>query len=202
MKREIEFWFEFASPYSYMAAMRVEAEAAKVEARVLWRPFLLGPIFSAQQGIKDSPFNVNPVRGQYMWRDMERLCAKYGLPWRKPSVFPRNSTLAARVALVSVEEPWGPEFVRAVFSANFAQDQDIGSRAVLGELLGKVGADAQAVLARAESEENKPRLREQTTRATQVGLFGAPNFIVNGELFFGQDRLDDALAFLTSSAGG
>ncbi len=201
MKREIEFWFEFASTYSYVAAMRVEAEAAKVSARVLWRPFLLGPIFSEQLGIKDSPFNVNPVRGRYMWRDMERLCAKYGLPFRKPSVFPRNSTLAARVALVGMEEPWGPNFVRAVYSANFAYDQDISSRAVLAELLGKVGSDAQAVLARAESEENKPRLREQTAQAARLGIFGAPNFIVNGELFFGQDRLDDALEFLISIAG-
>lgn len=95
MSAEIEFWFEFASTYSYVAAMHMEAEATKTGARVLWLPFLLGPIFSEQQGIKDSPFNVNPVRGRYMWRDMERLCAKYGLPWRKPSVFPRNSTLAA-----------------------------------------------------------------------------------------------------------
>ncbi|MBN1210777.1 MAG: 2-hydroxychromene-2-carboxylate isomerase [Myxococcaceae bacterium] len=201
MSGEIEFWFDFASTYSYVAAMRVEAEAARVGARVLWRPFLLGPLFSEQQGIKDSPFNVNPVRGRYMWRDMERLCAKYGLAWRKPSAFPRNSTLAARVALVGAEEPWGPDFARAVYSANFAQDQDISSRAVLEELLAKVGADARAVLARAESGENKPRLREQTTRAAQLGLFGAPNFIVSGELFFGQDRLDDALGSLSSSAG-
>ena len=191
----LQFWFEPASTYSYVAAMRIEEECARAGVPLEWKPFLLGPIFAQQQGIKDSPFNVNPVRGRYMWRDMERLCAKYGLPFRKPSVFPRNSTLAARVALVSLEEPWGPDFVRAVYAANFAHDQDISSRAVLGELLGKVGADGQAVLSRAESEENKPRLREQTTRAIELGLFGAPNFIVKGELFFGQDRLEDALAF-------
>lgn len=201
MSGEVEFWFEFASTYSYVAAMRIEAEAARVGARILWRPFLLGPIFSEQLGIKDSPFNVNLVRGRYMWRDMERLCAKFGLPWRKPSVFPRNSTLAARVALVGAEEPWGPDFVRAVYAANFAEDQDISSRAVLEALLARAGADARAVLARAESDENKPRLREQTQRATQLGIFGAPNFIVKGELFFGQDRLDDALAWRASTAG-
>jgi 2-hydroxychromene-2-carboxylate isomerase len=200
MSGEVEFWFDFASTYSYVAAMRVEAATARVGARVLWRPFLLGPIFAEQQGIKDSPFNVHPVRGRYMWRDLERLCAKYGLPWRKPSVFPRNSTLAARVAIVGAEEPWGPGFVRAVYSANFARDQDISSRTVIEEVLAQVGADAQAVLTRAEAAENKPRLREQTTRAAQFGIFGAPNFIVNGELFFGQDRLDDALEFLASSA--
>lgn len=201
MGREIEFWFEFASTYSYVAALRIEAEAAQVGARVLWRPFLLGPIFAQQLGIADSPFNVHPVRGRYMWRDMERLCAKYKLPFRKPSVFPRNSTLAARVALVGMKEPWEPDFVRAVYTANFAHDQDIASRAVLEELLGKVGADAKAVLAQAESEENKPRLREQTNQAVRHGIFGAPNFIVNGELYFGQDRLTDALEFLTSTVG-
>jgi 2-hydroxychromene-2-carboxylate isomerase len=200
MPGEVEFWFDFASTYSYIAAMRVEALAAKVGARVLWRPFMLGPIFAEQQGINDSPFNVNPVRGRYMWRDLERLCAKYGLPWRKPSVFPRNSTLAARVAIVGAEEPWGPDFVRGVYSANFARDQDISSRAVIEEVLTQVGVDAQGMLARAEAPENKPRLREQTTRAAQLGIFGAPDFFVNGEMFFGQDRLDDALELLASTA--
>ncbi|MFL5421809.1 MAG: 2-hydroxychromene-2-carboxylate isomerase, partial [Myxococcales bacterium] len=93
----MQFWFDPASTYSYVAAMRVEEECARAGITVEFRPFLLGPIFSAQQGIKDSPFNVNPIRGRYMWRDLERLCAKYGLPWRKPSVFPRNSVLSARV---------------------------------------------------------------------------------------------------------
>jgi 2-hydroxychromene-2-carboxylate isomerase len=198
MRNEIEFWFDFASTYSYVGAMRVEEAAAKVRARVLWRPFLLGPLFTEQQGIKDSPFNVNPVRGRYMWRDLERLCAKYALPWRKPSAFPRNSVLASRVALVAAEEPWGPELVRAIFRANFAEDRDIASREVIEEALTKVGADARAVLARAESPENKLRLREQTAHAGRLGIFGAPNFIVNGELFFGQDRLDDALGHLSS----
>ena len=92
---------------------------------------------------------------------------------------------------------WGPAFVRAVFSANFARDEDISARAVLEEALTQAGADADAVLARAESPENKLRLREQTTRASQLGIFGAPDFIVKGELFFGQDRLEDALEFLT-----
>ena len=197
MSGEVEFWFEFASTYSYVAAMRIEAAATRVGARVLWRPFLLGPIFTEQQGIKDSPFNVNPVRGRYMWRDLERLCAKHGLPWRKPSVFPRNSILAARVALVGAEQPWGPAFVRAVFVANFARDQDISQRAVVEEALAQVGADVPTVLSRAETPEIKQGLRDQTTRAAQLGIFGAPNFIVKGELFFGQDRMEDALEFLT-----
>ncbi|ADO69160.1 2-hydroxychromene-2-carboxylate isomerase [Stigmatella aurantiaca] len=197
MQGEIEFWFDFASTYSYVAAMRIEEASARVGARVLWRPFLLGPIFEAQQGIKDSPFNVNPARGLYMWRDLERLCAKYRLPWRRPSVFPQNSTLASRIAAVATEESWGPDYVRAVFRANFAEARDIAARRVVESLLAQVGADPQAVFARAELSENKPRLRELTTQAVRLGIFGAPNFIVNGELFFGQDRLEDALALLS-----
>lgn len=199
MNGELEFWFDFASTYSYVAAMRVEAVASQAGARVLWRPFLLGPIFTEQLGIKDSPFNVHPVRGRYMWRDLERLCAKFSLPWRKPSVFPRGSVLPARVALVGAELPWGPDFVRSVFHANFAEDRDISSPALIQELLAKVGADPRAVLALAEAPENKPRLREQTALASRLGIFGAPNFIVRGELFFGQDRLEDALAHLHAS---
>ncbi|MDY7230244.1 2-hydroxychromene-2-carboxylate isomerase [Hyalangium rubrum] len=197
---EFEFWFEFASTYSYVAAMRIEAAAAQAGARILWRPFLLGPLFTEQQGIKDSPFNVHPVRGRYMWRDLERLCAKYALPWRKPSVFPRNSILPSRVALLGAEQPWGPDFVRAVYRANFAEDRDISSPPLIEELLTKAGADARAVLAQAESPDTKLRLREQTALAGKLGIFGAPNFLVRGELFFGQDRMDDALAHLGASA--
>src|SRR5262252_1929707 len=109
----LEVWFEFASTYSYPAVERVEALAAARGVAVSWRPFLLGPIFRAQ-GWNDSPFNVYPVKGRYMWRDLERLCAAYGLPWRHPSQFPRNGLLAARVATLGAPEPWGPAFVRAV----------------------------------------------------------------------------------------
>ncbi len=94
---ELEFWFEFASTYSYPAAERVVAAAVEAGAVLRWMPFLLGPIFAAQ-GWKDSPFNLYPAKGAYMWRDLERLCAAQGLPFQRPSVFPRGGLLAARVA--------------------------------------------------------------------------------------------------------
>src|SRR3954466_5633850 len=129
----LQFWFEPASTYSYVAAMRIEEECARASVPLEWKPFLLGPIFTAQQGIKDSPFNVQPVRGRYMWRDLERLCAKYGLPWRKPTVFPRHSVLAARVACCA-GEAIGP-LVGAIFRANFAEDRDIANPEVLREIV-------------------------------------------------------------------
>jgi len=90
--KEIEFWFEFGSTYSYPAAMRIEEVAAKRGVSVCWRPFLLGAIFK-EQGWNDSPFNVNPVKGNYMWRDMERVCAAQEIAFQRPSSFPRNGLL-------------------------------------------------------------------------------------------------------------
>jgi 2-hydroxychromene-2-carboxylate isomerase len=182
--KTVEFWFGLSSTYSYLAAMRVETLAAAAGRRLEWRAFLLGPIFQAQQGSADSPFNRYPERGRYMWRDVERLCAKYGLPLRRPSVFPRNALLATRVALLGEQTPWIGSFVRAIFTANFAEDRDIARDEVVREVLESLGLDAPQLIARAGEEATKQR-----------GIFGAPDFVVDGELFFGQDRLDDALAW-------
>jgi 2-hydroxychromene-2-carboxylate isomerase len=196
--RPVQFWFDYASTYSYVAAMRVEDLARGSGVEVRWRPFLLGPVFTDQLGIKDSPFNVFPVRGRYMWRDLERLCARHGLPWRRPSAFPRGSLLAARVGCVAGDAPWAPAFHRAVFRANFAEDRDIADPAVLRELLAALGQDPDALLARAASPEAKQALRDRGAEAARLGIFGAPDLVVDGELFFGQDRLEDALAWATS----
>ena len=190
----LEFWFEFASTYSYPAAMRVEDAARAAGVPLVWRPFLLAPIFGAQ-GWKDSPFNIYPVKGRYMWRDLERVCAKHGVPMQRPSRFPRSGLLAARVALLGADESWGGDFVRAVYSANFAQDREISDREVIASLLEEITGDAAGVLQRAEAADNKDRLREQTEQATALGIFGAPSFVSHGELFWGNDRLEDALAW-------
>ncbi len=192
--RTIQFWFEFASTYSYPAAMRVEALAQEASVKVEYRPVLLGPIF-ASQGLPDSPFNVFPTKGRYMWRDLERICAGYGLPFVRPSVFPRNGLLAARVALVAADDPWGPAFVRAVYAANFAEDRDIADPEVVASILRSLDQDPAAVLARAAEPSNKERLRAQNEEAVKLGIFGAPSFVVGGELFWGNDRLEQALAW-------
>ena len=189
----LQFWFDFGSTYSYVGAMRVEAECARAGVRVEYRPFLLGPIFSELLGIKDSPYNVQPVRGKYMWRDLERLCGKHGLPWRRPSVFPRSSVLAARVALAS-EAVIGP-LTRAIFRASFAEDLDISDAGILRKLVDSAGEDGVRAIELAQTPEIKARLRANTAEAQQIGIFGAPDFVVDGELFFGQDRLEDAIAW-------
>jgi 2-hydroxychromene-2-carboxylate isomerase len=193
----LQFWFELASPYSYIAAMRVETECARAGVPVEYRPFLLGPIFTALLGIKDSPFNLQPVRGRYMWRDVERLCAKHALPWRRPSVFPRNSVLPARIALSSGAAI--AAVTRAIFLANFADDQDISDPAVLVPLIDAAGSDGRRTVELAQTQEMKDRLRASTDEARRLGIFGAPDFVVNGELFFGQDRLEDAIEWARRS---
>ena len=191
------FWFEFGSTYSYVSAVRIEAAAAGVGVPLVWEPFLLGPIF-AEQGWDDSPFNVYPAKGRYMWRDMERLCSGNGIPFEKPSRFPRSSVIAARVACLAkaTGEPWLPGFARAVFRANFAEDREIGEAEVIRSILDSVGLPGARIVERAGAPDNRPRLREQTRRAAELGIFGAPSFVVGGdELFWGNDRLEDALAW-------
>ena len=194
--RSLGFWFEFASTYSYPAAMRIEAACAAAGVALEWKPFLLGPVFAAQ-GMTESPFNLYPIKGRYMWRDMQRLCAAQGLGWQKPGQCPRGSILAARVASAHAQAPWVAAFVRAVYVANFAQDRDIGRTRTVTDILQEIGVDPAPVLDRAQSPEGKQSLRNLTDSAQTHGLFGAPSFTVGDELFWGGDRLDAAIAAAT-----
>lgn len=191
----VDFWFEFASTYSYPAAARIRALAADRRIRVNYRPFLLGPIFKAQ-GWETSPFNIYEAKGRYMWRDVERLCKGYGLPFRKPSVFPQSGLLAARVALVGLQEGWGEDFVNVVYRAQFAEGRLIHDPAVIRELLLELKRDPKPVFDRTQDDDIKSALRAQTEEAQQLGIFGAPSFTTqDGELFWGNDRLEAALAW-------
>jgi len=197
----IQFWFEFASSYSYPAAMRIEAAAAARGIAVEWKAFLLGPIFRSQ-GWNDSPFNLYPAKGRYMWRDLSRLCEELHLPFVRPSQFPRNGLLAARVACAFANEPWLPAFVRAFYAANFARDEDVSSVAVIARCLESAGQHPEALLAAAGSETSKAKLRAQGEEAERLGLFGAPSFVVGRELFWGNDRLESALAWHAAHDAG
>ena len=187
-----DFWYEFASTYSYPAAMRVEALAAARGVRLRWRPFLLGPIF-ASRGMMDSPFNLDAAKGRYMWSDLKRICARFGLPLARPEPFPQNSLLAARTAL-ALDEARRPEFSRAVYAAEFGGGPPIAEAATLAGILDAMGLDAREVLARATSAPVKDALRSQTALAETLGIFGAPNLVAaDGELFWGNDRLEEGL---------
>jgi 2-hydroxychromene-2-carboxylate isomerase len=188
----LDFWYEFASTYSYPATLRIEALAAARGVAVRWRPFLLGPLFAAQ-GWRDSPFNLYPVKGRYMWRDLERICDSLGLPLQRPDPFPQNALLAARVALSLPEASRGP-FSRAVYAAEFGEGRSISDRELIARLLESVGENADAVLARAESPENKAALKAACEQAATLGLPGAPCCVMaSGEIFWGNDRLESAV---------
>jgi len=192
--REIEFWFEFGSSYSYLSVMRIEGEAQRRGVRIAWKPFLLGPIFRAL-GMENSPFVLQKEKGAYVWRDMARQCRKYGLGWVEPSTFPRLGVLPARIALLGAERPWIGAFCRRVMELNFVLDQDINQPERMAPILTDLGLPASEILDQAQAEPTKTRLRAQTEHARARGIFGAPTFFVGTEMFWGNDRLDDALLF-------
>jgi len=191
MTPTITFWFEFASTYSYPAAMRIDRVAAAKGVLVEWRPMLLGPIF-AQQGWKDSPFNLYPVKGQYMVRDLERICGALDLPFQLPRPFPQNSLMCARIA-TALEGAPRQKFVQAVYQIEFGEGRSIDDPLAAADALRRAGLDA-GLMEKAQEDSVKNALRAATEEAQAAGVFGAPAFVTaDGELFWGNDRLEQAL---------
>ncbi|MEW9921192.1 2-hydroxychromene-2-carboxylate isomerase [Marimonas sp. MJW-29] len=191
---KVEIWFEFASTYSYLTVCRAPALLEEAGVDFLWRPFLLGPIFR-DRGMETSPFVTDGLRGAYMWRDMERRAAHFGLPFARPGTFPANGLQAARVMTAALQEPWCGAFARDVFAAQFARGQDISDVAVLREVLAGQGGDADHWLARSQQDDTKAALRQATDRARELGIFGAPSFVVGDDMFWDDDRLEDAIGW-------
>ena len=192
---KIEFWYEFASTYCYPTAMRIEKVAKRKGVAVVWKPFLLGPVFK-DQGMDDSPFNLYPIKGGYMWRDLERICEQQGIKFRRPKVFPQNGLLAARVALTPTLEGKQEKYSRQVYKAQFAKGKDISSAEVLATILSRIGVNAEHAFEQAEDDKIKTSLRKNTEKAMKKKVFGAPTFITtDGELFWGNDRLEQAVTW-------
>lgn len=189
----LDFWYEFASPYSCLSALRIEQLAEQAGVTLRWRPFLLGPIFAAQ-GWSTSPFALYPSKGRYMWRDTARRGRRLGIEMLKPENFPQNSLTAARLALAGREDGWTPAFSRAIFRAQFCEGRNIADEAVLGAALKEAGGEPGAAIPLSRSEEVKGRLRAEIEYAKSIGIFGAPFFVTgDSELFWGDDRLEEAL---------
>jgi 2-hydroxychromene-2-carboxylate isomerase len=192
-KPVLDFWFDFSSVYSFLSAMRIAPLAKQAGVALKWRPFLLGPIFQAQ-GMKDSPFNLFPVKGQHMIRDVQRSADEIGVGFRWPDAFPQSSVLAARVALVGFKAGWGEDFSRAVFAAEYSENRVISEQSVIAEILTRLAIPVEATLASAQADDIKQELRDSTAEAQKRGFFGAPTFTTqDGELFWGNDRLEQAL---------
>jgi 2-hydroxychromene-2-carboxylate isomerase len=191
----LEFFYEFASTYSYLSALRIAELGRDQGVEIVWRPFLLGPIF-ASQGWTTSPFNVYPAKGRYMVRDIERIAKARGRKFVMPEVFPAHGLAAARVALCGEEPGWIADFTRRVYEAQFETRANIANLDVLTGILHAMNLDAPAILAQSRGSEIKDRLRAQSQRAVDLGLFGAPSFVTpDEEVFWGDDRLEQALAW-------
>jgi len=190
--QKIEFWFEFGSNYSYLSVERIEDAARRRGVQIAWKPFLLGPIFRSL-GFENSPFVLQKEKGAYVWRDMARQCQKFGLRWTKPTTFPRLGVLPLRIALLGVDQSWIGAFCRRVMELNFVHDKDINQPEAVAPILTELGLPVAELIDQAQSEPIKLRLRQETDAARAKGIFGAPTFFVGTEMFWGNDRLDDAL---------
>jgi len=204
MTLAFECWFDFASTYTYPTVMRMPKLAAAHGIEIVWRPFLLGAIFQAQ-GWQDSPFNIYPVKGRYMWRDLTRLCQWYDIPFHKPTGFPRNGLLPSRIICANPGAPWLTDFIQAVFTANFVHDQDISQQDVIAPILQKLSLDSDAILTQTQAPEVKNALRLQTEEAIKREIFGAPTITVGNaergyEVFWGNDRVEHAIAWYLDPA--
>lgn len=188
----IECWFDFASNYSYLSIMRIEQLAAERGIAVTWRPFLLGPIFQSL-GWNNSPFVLQEAKGRYVWEDMPRQCEKYGLPWQQPSQFPRRQLLPTRVAMLVEHQSWIGTYCRRLMHMNFAQDRDIDNTEAVGEALAGFDVAVESLIEQASTDITKQRLRQRTDEARTRGIFGAPTFFVGTAMYWGNDRLADAL---------
>lgn len=189
----IDFWFSIGSTYSYLSVMRLGQVAAETGIDFVWRPFNVRAIMVAQNNI---PFANKPVKTAYMWRDIARRAGKYGLAPRLPAPYPiADLPLANQVALIGMREGWGSAYVRETYRLWFEEGEVAGADPNLSHAITAAGQDPAAVLVRGAGEEAVAALAEETEKAVALGIFGSPSFVVDGEVFWGDDRLDDAISW-------
>jgi 2-hydroxychromene-2-carboxylate isomerase len=185
----IDFWFTTGSTYSYLTVMRLEAVAKTASVSFHWRPFA-----GVRALTGTAPFPEGASKTRYMWRDIERRAARYGIPLRLPVPYPSaNLKLANCVALLGMREGWGEQFVRASYRRWFQHSEENGSETNLRGALSECGQDFERVVTLSRGDTAQNDLDAETEEARRIGLFGAPSFVVRGEIFWGDDRLDDAI---------
>jgi 2-hydroxychromene-2-carboxylate isomerase len=189
----IDFWFTMGSTYSYLSVMRLDAVGRTSGVRFNWRPFHLLTIL---QEMNHVPFADKPAKCTYMWRDIERRAAMYGIPASVPAPYPAKQSIVANlVAILGMGHGWGTDFVRAAYRRWFQFGQETGSEPNVSESLRDIGQDPQSILALASTPDIKASLISETGIARDLGIFGSPTFAVGREIFWGDDRLDDAISW-------
>jgi 2-hydroxychromene-2-carboxylate isomerase len=191
MPHRLDLFFFYGSTYTYLTVMRVERAAARAGVEVRWRPFNVREIMLEQDNI---PFRDKPVKMRYMWRDIERRAARYGIPFDRVPTYPVDpDSLANRVGVLAAVEGWCPEYTKATYRAWFLEDKPPGDLEHLDSILATLGKDPEAVVSLANSQEIRDRYDSETSVARSMGIFGSPTFAVGDEIFWGDDRLEDAL---------
>lgn len=189
----IDFWFSAGSTYTYLTASRLERVAAAEGVVFNWRPFSVRTIMREQN---NAPFVGKPVKTAYMWRDIARRAAMYGLAAKVPAPYPlQQIDLACCIAIVGLAEGWGKAYVAASYRRWFVDGQEPAIEPNLSASLAEVGQQAPRVIERANAADTLATYRAATDEARSLGIFGSPTFVVHGELFWGDDRLADALAW-------
>ena len=188
-KAPLDFWFDFSSPYGYLLAEKIDAVAARHGRKVKWHPILLGVIFQAT-GSRPPADGVSS-KGKYMLHDFARSARHMGIPYRMPSRFPLPTQNAARAYywLHGQDCALARQFAHAVYRAFFVDDRDISSPDTVLEIAADLGVDRSALAAALQSPEIKARLKDECEKALAAGVFGSPHVIIDGEAFFGADRL-------------
>lgn len=188
---KMDFWYSIGSTYSYLTVLRLDQAAAEAGVEVTWRPFNVRHVMVTQNNI---PFKDKPVKTAYMWRDIERRADLYGLSPRLPAPYPlAGLVLANQVAALGAEQGWGKDYTIATYRRWFEQGEPAGEDPNLSASLRDIGLDPEAVLADATSPRIETALAKATDTAMELGVFGAPSFVVGDEVFWGDDRLADAL---------
>ncbi|WP_170331065.1 2-hydroxychromene-2-carboxylate isomerase [Ruegeria arenilitoris] len=190
---DIDFWYSIGSTYSFLTIMRLDDWCVEHGTSVTWRPFNVRNVMQEQQNI---PFAGKPVKSAYMWRDIERRAAKYHIHAQLPAPYPISDLpLANQVALLGMGDGWGKNFTQVLYRIWFEESIEAGSETAISEALHRCQQDPRLVLARARSPETVAALEAETEIATKLGVFGAPSLVVRSEVFWGDDRLDDALSW-------
>ena len=195
----IDFYFDFSSPYGCFAAAQIEDIATRHGRSVTWRPILLGAVFKVTN---QQPLATIPLKGDYMERDLERTARLLSLPFKRPSKFPISTTAAARAfyAVVDKDQALAKRLASALYAAYFSQDRDISSPAVTLDVAAELGIDREALERALNDNAIKDRLRREVDAAISRGVFGSPYIVIDGEPFWGSDRLDQVERWL--STGG
>lgn len=189
-KAPIEFYFDFSSPYGFLAARVIEEKAGEWGREVIWKPYLMGVVMKETQV---QPLLTIPVKGKYAYHDVMRHCRYYGIEGKLPEQFPFISVAAARAfyALVDEEPETAKRLARALFEQAFIKGQSIAKPEEVLAVAASLGLDRDALAGRMSSPETKERLRQEVDASLEKGVFGSPFFIVDGEPFWGHDRLRD-----------